>query len=438
MHPVAEARRTLWISLFVIVVAGLSLAQNPTGRDIPPKKPEKVEKVEKKPARPTPTPNARRSPTQPAAGRQASAASGSGTAPAATTARFVISAPPGAVIEIDGRERHTVDRSGNLILDSIAVGSHQLSVTATGHTAWRGAVQVSAPASGFTVPMRSTETTGRLTVFISEAGTELFIDGQPQGFKSVAGQPITVSGLKAGSHEVRAARSGFEEWRETVQVTTGLSRTVMVNLKPKLEPEMIRIPGGDFVMGDDRGEKDARPAHQVTLRAFEIATLEVTNRLYKTFIDAAGHAPPLVWLGRNYPQGQADSPVVGIRWADAEAFCRWLSQQTGKRYRLPTEAEWERAVRARGSEFASIGRVWEWCADWYDAAYYKRSESLNPAGPPRGKRVKKQGLEGEARVIRGGNFGPKALDERAAMREFFIAERGRPDIGFRVVRETAP
>lgn len=409
--------------LFFVLSAVFVRAQNPTGRDIPPKKPGTAEKKPAPARRPTP---------RPAPSRSAPVGS-----PAPATARLIISAPPGAIIDIDG-QRHTADRAGDLIIDRIPAGSHQLSVTAAGFAAWRGSVQVSPPASGFTAPMRNSETTGRLAVFISEAGTDLLINGQSQGFKSSAGAPVVVNGLRPGPYEVRAVRRGFEEWSETVQVTAGLRRAVVVNLKPTLKPETIRIPAGAFRMGDDRGAKDARPARSVTLRGFEISSLEVTNRLYKAFIDAAGYAPPLAWSGRSYPEGQDEAPVTGIRWIDAEAFCRWLSQQTGQRYRLPTEAEWERAVSAKGSEFSSIGRIWEWCADWYDPEYYKRGESLNPTGPPRGVRVKKQGLQGEARVIRGGIFGRKTTAERASVREFFIADRARSDIGFRVVRDAAP
>lgn len=414
---------SLYFLLFFVLSAVFVRAQNPTGRDIPPKKTGTAEKKPATARRPTPRPSP--SPSTPV------------RSPATATARLIISAPPGAIIDIDG-QRHTADRAGDLIIDRITAGSHQLSVTAAGHATWRGSVQVSPPASGFTAPMRNSEVTGRLAVFISEAGTDLFINGQSQGFKSSAGAPVVVNGLRPGSYEVRAVRSGFEEWRETVQVAAGLRRAVVVNLKPTLKPEMIRIPAGAFVMGNNRGAKNARPARSVTVRAFDIAALEVTNRLYKAFIDAAGYAPPLAWSGRSYTEGQDEFPVTGIRWIDAEAFCRWLSQQTGQRYRLPTEAEWERAVSVKGSEFSSIGRVWEWCSDWYDPEYYKRGENLNPAGPARGVSVRKQGLQGEARVIRGGIFGRKAIDERVSVREFFIADRARSDIGFRVVRDTTP
>lgn len=425
----AEVKRILLLVLVLALCPGALAAQDPTGRDIP------VKKSEKKPSsRPSSTP--KRNNTRPAAPRPAPAPAApvSETPPkVATSARLIISAPPGAQVELDGRRSYTVDQAGHLVLDGISTGPHRLLVTASGHDSWRGVVTVTAPATGFTVPMRGNESTGRMTIFISEPGTEIFVDDRPQGIKSVSGQPITVSGLRPGTHEVRAVRPGFEPWRERVQIQAGLSRTLTVNLKPKLEPEALLIAAGEFTMGSDRGPKDARPAHLVKLDRFAIARSEVTNRLYKYFIDAAGHPPPLTWIGRNYPEGKDDEPVVGVTWSDAEAFTRWLSQQSGKRYRLPTEAEWEKAVRTKGSEFTSIGRVWEWCADWYDQNYYKRSETINPQGPPRGKNVKVKGFRGEARVIRGGVFEPGEMESRAAVREYFVAARGRDDIGFRVV-----
>jgi formylglycine-generating enzyme required for sulfatase activity len=431
-------RFPLIVALILVLASTLLLAQDPTGRDIPTKKTEKKpeKKPEKKAAAPAPAATPKRPPARPATPTPTPNPAVV-LPPSMTSARLIITAPTGAVVEIDGRERSTVDRTGSVILEGISIGSHQLSVTAATHEPWHGVVNVAAPATSFTVPMRSRETTGRLTIFISEPGTEVFVDGRSQGVKSVAGQPITVSGLRQGGHELRAVHSGFEEWRETVQVTNGMSRTVTINLKSKLEPDLLTIPGGDFSMGDDRGPKDARPAHPVALSTYQIALAEVTNRFYKMFIDDAGHAPPLTWSGRNYPAGQDDQPVVGVSWADADAFCKWLSQRTGKRYRLPTEAEWEKAARSRGPQFSSIGRIWEWCADYYDQKYYQRSERSNPTGPPRGKKVKVQKMEGEARVIRGGG-GTESLDSRVAVRDYFVAVRGRPDIGFRVVREATP
>jgi formylglycine-generating enzyme required for sulfatase activity len=119
------------------------------------------------------------------------------------------------------------------------------------------------------------------------------------------------------------------------------------------------------------------------------------------------------------------------------AFCKWLSEQTGHRYRLPTEAEWEKAAKLGGGQYKSAGKVWEWCSDWYDPNYYRLRERINPQGPASGKRHKMLGREGEAKVIRGGGFGFGSLARRAAVRDFFFPTMTRSDIGFRIVREVS-
>ncbi|HKQ75940.1 MAG TPA: formylglycine-generating enzyme family protein, partial [Blastocatellia bacterium] len=194
-----------------------------------------------------------------------------------------------------------------------------------------------------------------------------------------------------------------------------------------------------FVRGNDKGSRDQRPSHQVFTTAYEISRTEVNNRLYKFFIDATNRPAPrgvgYGWNGNNYPAGQDDLPVVFVTWEDAMAFCKWLSEQTGYRYRLPTEAEWEKAAKLGGDKYTSAGKVWEWCSDWHDPDYYKERERINPQGPPRGKRIRTLGREGEAKVIRGGGFGLGMVTQRAAERGFFFPTMTRYDVGFRIVRE---
>jgi len=205
----------------------------------------------------------------------------------------------------------------------------------------------------------------------------------------------------------------------------------------RLDPEVVLVPGGEFKMGDEDGEKDARPVHLVSVDGFEVAESEVSNRHYKMFLDETSRPAPLApgWQDREIMSGYEERPVVYVSWEDAQAFARWLSLKSGKSYRLPTEAEWEKAVRMSNNRLASIGKVWEWCADLYDENYYKKSERVNPQGPTKAKKIKVQGKEGEARVIRGGTFKPEKLDQNLAVRDSFVATRGRGDIGFRLVRD---
>jgi formylglycine-generating enzyme required for sulfatase activity len=130
------------------------------------------------------------------------------------------------------------------------------------------------------------------------------------------------------------------------------------------EPEMIFVPAGEFLMGssddDPQASDDEKPRHPVNLNAFWIGRYPVTNAQYKAFVEATGYPPPENWLKGTlrkqvvFPEKEQDHPVVYVSWQDAMAYCEWLSQMTGQAYRLPSEAEMEKA--ARGSD----GRRYPW------------------------------------------------------------------------------
>jgi formylglycine-generating enzyme required for sulfatase activity len=249
--------------------------------------------------------------------------------------------------------------------------------------------------------------------------------------------------------------------------------------------DYVLVPAGPFRMGDDSKEALARekPAHVVDLGAYYIAKFEVTNREWKKFRDDAGYDDPKFWPnGRVVPRdqipywtqannhgggtpGSDDYPVIGVNWDAATAYCAWLSAKTGKRYRLPTEAEWEKAARGTdGRRYPSgdfiartqanfvyaqtydtvmpvgsfptgaspygaldmAGNVMEWTQDWYDRDYYSVSPRKNPKGP----------ATGAYRVVRGGSFFVEVFDLRSTARAMawpsFQAYRM---IGFRPVRD---
>lgn len=231
-------------------------------------------------------------------------------------------------------------------------------------------------------------------------------------------------------------------WEERVERGRGETHRVMVPPQSPVEPEMLLVPGGIFERGNDHGSPDQRPAHPVYLPSFEISTAEVTNHLYRFFIEATSHpvpeGPRYGWQEGSYPPGQGNVPVVFVNWEDAVAFCRWLSQETGRIYRLPTEAEWEKAAQLIGDRYTSVGSIWEWCQDWYDRAAYQVAPRISPQGPPKGQRVRVMGIEGPTRVIRGGGYGRSSLSRRVTVRSFFPPDRARFDLGFRVVRELGP
>ncbi len=233
---------------------------------------------------------------------------------------------------------------------------------------------------------------------------------------------------------------------------------------------MIFIPGGTFIMGSDQGGKDAQPAHEVYVSAFYMDRYEVTNGQYKQFIDSTGYPAPYLdpkkyplaehynWKNAVYPPGTENLPVVLVSWEDANAYAKWAGK------RLPTEAEWEKAARgdkgfiyswgnqwdstqcnsrisalncavavtryAQGASpygiFNMTGNVWEWCADWYNNAYYKNSPKQDPKGPDRGA----------TRVIRGGSWDTYGVERLSAYsRESQFPSVRSYDIGFRCVKE---
>lgn len=158
-------------------------------------------------------------------------------------------------------------------------------------------------------------------------------------------------------------------WPETAVLLT-LGQALGRPLAPRLpfEPETIIIPAGPFWMGREAGSAVPTietPRHEVTLAAYAIGRTAVTNAQYGAFIAQSSHRPPKVrgagWLGRKV-HNWLDDPVRGVSWEDALAYCAWLAAQTGRIYRLPTEAEWEKA--ARGID----GRLYPWGNEWDEAA----------------------------------------------------------------------
>ena len=103
------------------------------------------------------------------------------------------------------------------------------------------------------------------------------------------------------------------------------------------EPELIRIPAGEFLMGDDK--------HPVDVAEFYIGKYPITNVQYTAFVKAKNYDRPEHWKDGRIPAGKESHPVVYVSWHDSVAFCDWLSQATGREFRLPTEAEWEKAAR---------------------------------------------------------------------------------------------
>jgi formylglycine-generating enzyme required for sulfatase activity/energy-coupling factor transporter ATP-binding protein EcfA2 len=128
---------------------------------------------------------------------------------------------------------------------------------------------------------------------------------------------------------------------------------------PYGEPVWVEVPAGEFWMGSEKGSEGERPVHRVSLERFQIARVPVTNAQYYLFVEATRHKPPSHWEDGKVPRGLESHPVVNVSWHDAMAYCRWLSEVTGKPITLPSEAQWEKAARGDRDR-----REYPWGDEW--------------------------------------------------------------------------
>ncbi|MDM8563606.1 SUMF1/EgtB/PvdO family nonheme iron enzyme, partial [Candidatus Marithioploca araucensis] len=263
-----------------------------------------------------------------------------------------------------------------------------------------------------------------------------------------------------------------------------------------LGPEMVRIPAGRFRMGDIQGggDSDEKLVHLVSVKQFAMGKYEITVGEFRRFVNATGYKTEAEkgegcyiysgswgykknanWRNPYFSQNETH-PVVCVSWNDAVAYAEWLSQQTGKRYRFPTEAEWEYAARAKTTTsrywgnnpgdacryanvtdktankafsnwnihnctdgyiytapvghfksnafelFDMLGNVWEWTCSEYKDEYSGKEKRCT------GKN--------RAPVIRGGSWVNKPRDVRAASRYRYSHVDRLSFVGFRLTRKT--
>jgi formylglycine-generating enzyme len=239
--------------------------------------------------------------------------------------------------------------------------------------------------------------------------------------------------------------------------------------------EFVSVKGGCYQMGDSVGDGDPneRPVHEVCVSDFSMGKFEVTNAQFKKFRPQHNSGK-----SQNASLDEDNQPVVYVSWEEAVAFSKWLSQQSGQKYRLPTEAEWEYAARAGSNQsrfwgnspeeackYANVadmtakkqwakwttftcddgyavaapvgkfmpngyglhdmlGNAWEWCEDIYNSEAYTKLPKDNPIF----------GGSGEYRVMRGGGWSNGPLGIRNSHRVGLSPDFGHHALGFRLVK----
>ncbi len=240
--------------------------------------------------------------------------------------------------------------------------------------------------------------------------------------------------LQVGTYTLKAKANGYKAYTKDITIAESQKALEDVTLEKGSEigKNMVFVKGGYFMMGSNDGEADEKPIHKIWVDDFNIGKYEVTQKEWQ---EVMGSNP-------SYYRGE-DLPVDQVSWNDVQDYLSKLNAKTGKKYRLPTEAEWEYAARggnkSRGYEYSGsnnieeaawyngnsgskthpagtkkpnelglydmTGNVWEWCSDWYDENYYKNSPDRNP-----------QGGKGSSRLLRGGSWDNSDYNCRVSVR----------------------
>lgn len=319
---------------------------------------------------------------------------------------------------------------------------------------------------------------GMLRIVTEPGDAQIFIDGKRKGNSPAEpGQTFAIK-LDEGTHVVEAKKTEGDKFeyylrRDDVFVSDGTMQTLTLKLTRKFigkgyEPEMVAVPFGKFRMGCVDSSKDCsdseKPVRTVAVAGFEMGKHEVTFEQWDACVADGG----CTYVPGDQGWGRGNRPVIDVSWNDIQTYLAWLNRKTGKRYRLPSEAEWEYAVRgtsettywwgnALGSgnancsgcgsrwdskQTASVGafkpnhfglydlhgNVREWGADcWHDS--YMGAPSDGSAWMT-GKC--------EFRVVRGGSWNSHPSELRSARRNYYPPDHRNPKGGFRVARTVTP
>ena len=304
---------------------------------------------------------------------------------------------------------------------------------------------------------------GNLSVNYKPFGADVYVDG-----KKLGQSPRVFNGLLVGNHQVEVRKDGYATDRKTISISEGQtasitgtlasnavassntsgyssssssmasgSNAISIPVKDGISIDMVKVEAGTFMMGATSEMKDPysdeKPVHQVTLtNDYYMGKYEVTQALWQAV------------MGSNPSNFKGDNlPVETVNWNDCQEFISKLNSLTGRKFRLPTEAEWEYAARggkkSRGYQYSGsrkisdvawyegnsrskthpvgrkqanelgiydmTGNVWEWCSDWYSS--YSSSSQTNPTGAD----------SGSSRVFRGGSWYGNARYCRLSFRD---------------------
>ncbi len=394
----------------------------------------------------------------------------------AQTGDVQVTAPPGMRIYVDGRFKGvTTAQEDGKYLRHLPTGRHTIRAEKSGFLAkfFEVLVRPGEPV-GIRVDQLKSDPrhkAGTLTFRSIPFSCQILFLGQ---VKNKTGAELVVPNVPAHQHRITFKR-GAAQLTTDVKVGAGENLIVIADFLRKrvstqhknlgklltntIGMKFVLIQPGSFMMGSPSGERhrnrDEGPRHRVVIsRPFYLQTTEVTQAQYRAIM-------------RSNPsrfKGCDQCPVEQVSWNDAQEFIRRLNalDKTNK-YRLPTEAEWEYACRAGsgtayyfGNNFSRLGHyawygansknrtkpvaqkrpnawglydmhgnVWEWCQDWYDKRYYRRSPNRDPQGP----------ANGCGRVLRGGSWFFRFRSTlRSARRYQFDPSLRSDNGGFRVVR----
>lgn len=287
-------------------------------------------------------------------------------------------------------------------------------------------------------------------------------------------------------NEARSGQVDLGQLQETLRpllIATNVETIQVDDLEPEIspqpfEPETILIPAGSFWMGgspdDPAVESWELPAARIELPAYRIGLYPVTNAQYEAFVRQTGHdAPKVGWVGRRPQPARLNHPAVEISWDDAQTYCQWLSRQTGRSYRLPSEAEWEKAARGGADQriypwgdqweegrchydaretapvdayppqtvyggYDMAGNVREWTNTlWGGDLHEDKSDFPYPwAADAREEPATDQLYSRAYRIYRGGAYGDDKSQMRCSARDWYALDSRDRECGFRIVQET--